>query len=181
MKIKLIGIIALVLICVFCLLFFAVQSVKNGAISLEEQIRSAASDIQVQEKRRADLLPNLVETIKAYDKHEYETLMDVVTSRNTSNDEKSDTIRTELHILAEAYPDLKSNGNYQSLLNELATTENLIANHRKNYNNQIKSYNRYCRRFPNQQILNWLGYEVIDSAYLSYNVSSDAPTNLFGE
>ena len=85
-----------------------------------------------------------------------------------------------ISAVAEAYPDLKSNENYKQLMNELATTENLIANYRSNYNNWIKNYNKYVRKFPNKQILNILSYEIIEYSYLDYDVSSDAPTNLFG-
>jgi LemA protein len=66
-------------------------------------------------------------------------------------------------------------------MNELAATENLIANYRSSYNKWIKSYNQYVRKFPNKQILNMLGYEVMSYTYLDYNTSSDAPTNLFGD
>lgn len=181
MKIKLIGIIIVVIMCVGLFAIFGVQSIKNDAISREEQIEEAVSNIKVQEKRRADLLPNLVDTVKAYDRHEYQTLMDVISARSESSDDKADTIQTAIRAVAEAYPDLKSNSNYQNLMNELATTENLIANHRKSYNSQVKSYNRFCRQFPNRLILQWLGYQPIDLTYLQYETSSDAPTNLFGD
>jgi len=63
----------------------------------------------------------------------------------------------------------------------LATTENLIANYRSNYNSFIKKYNQYVRKFPNRQILGMLGYEQVEYSYLTYNVSEDAPSNLFGD
>lgn len=84
-----------------------------------------------------------------------------------------------IQAVAEAYPDLKSSDNYKELMNELATTENLIANYRSNFNTWVKNYNQYVRKFPNKQILGMLGYQLMDYAYLDYNVSSDAPTNLF--
>ena len=172
-----IGIIAAVVL----LFVFAFQGVQNKAISYEEQIGTAQSDIKVQEKRRADLIPNLVDCVKAYDKHEHETLMAVIEARGTSSDAAVEEIQTMIAAVAEAYPELKSSDNYKQLMNELAATENLIANYRSNYNSWIKNYNKYVRKFPNRQVLNAVGYEVLEYSYLDYDVSSDAPTNLFEE
>ena len=160
---------------------FAVQGVQNKAISLEEQIYTAHSEIDIQQKRRADLIPNLVDCVKAYDKHEYQTLVDVINERGIDSDKSVAEIQTMINAVAEAYPELKSNENYKELMNELATTENLIANYRSNYNKWIKSYNQYVRKFPNKQMLDMLGYEVTSYTYLEYNASVDAPTNLFGD
>jgi len=107
--------------------------------------------------------------------------MDVVSARGTDSDQSVAEIQTMIQAVAEAYPDLKSNENYKELMNELATTENLIANYRSNYNKWIKSYNQYVRKFPNKQILSMLGYEAVAYTYLDYNTSADAPTNLFGD
>lgn len=169
-------IIASILLCIF-----AVQGVQNKAISLEEQIYTAHSEIDIQQKRRADLIPNLVDCVKAYDKHEYQTLVDVINERGIDSDKSVAEIQTMINAVAEAYPELKSNENYKELMNELATTENLIANYRSNYNKWIKSYNQYVRKFPNKQMLDMLGYEVTSYTYLEYNASVDAPTNLFGD
>ena len=158
---------------------FAFQGVQNKAISLEEQIYTAYSDIDIQQKRRADLIPNLVDCVKAYDQHEYQTLVDVVNARGTDSDQSIAEIQTMINAVAEAYPELKSNENYKELMNELSTTENLIAGYRNNYNKWIKSYNQYVRKFPNKQILGMLGYEAVERTYLDYNVSEDAPTDLF--
>lgn len=166
--------VALTLLCVF-----AVQSTQNKAISLEEQISTAQSEIKVQEKRRADLIPNLADCVKAYDEHEYQTLMDVIGQRGSSSDESVQEIQTMIQAVAEAYPELKSSENYRELMNELATTENLIANYRSNFNKWVKIYNQYVRKFPNRQFLSMLGYDIVDYTYLDYDVSSDAPTNLF--
>lgn len=160
---------------------FAVQGVQNKAISLEEQIYTAHSEIDIQQKRRADLIPNLVDCVKAYDKHEYQTLVDVINERGIDSDKSVAEIQTMINAVAEAYPELKSNENYKELMNELATTENLIANYRSNYNKWIKSYNQYVRKFPNKQMLDMLCYEVTSYTYLEYNASVDAPTNLFGD
>ena len=127
-----------IIIAALLLGVFAFQGVQNKAISLEEQIYTAWSDIDVQQKRRADLIPNLVDCVKAYDKHEYQTLMDVVSARGLDSDQSAAVIQTMINAVAEAYPELKSNENYKELMNELAATENLISNYRNNYNKEKK-------------------------------------------
>ena len=170
-----IGVILIVILGVFF-----VNSYQNKAIGLEEQIRTANSDIKVQEKRRVDLLYNLVDTVKQYDKHEYNTLKDIVDAR-TSNNGDIGEVTTMINAAAEAYPELKSSDNYKQLMNELSITENMIAEYRSNYNKQIKEYNRYIKKFPNKMFLEMLGYESVEFDYLDYNAPVDAPQNLFGE
>lgn len=160
--------------------FFLLCQVKyNGTISREENITQAKSNITVQEKRRADLLPNLADCVKAYDKHEYETLMKVIEARGADSDAAVSEAQVVINAVAEAYPELKSNSNYKELMNEMSTTENLIANYRNTYNNQVKEYNRYVKKFPNGWMLSVVGYQSNEYPYLDYDVSPDAPTNLF--
>lgn len=166
------GVIAVILLCVF-----GVQSSQNKAIALEEQVNTAQSDIKVQEKRRVDLVYNLADCVKQYDKHEADTLTAIAEGRGSTGD--IENVTTAITAVSEAYPELKSNENYKQIMNELAMTENLIAEYRSNYNKQIKEYNRYVRKFPTRMFLDMLGYEVMDYQYLSYDVSSDAPQNLF--
>ena len=173
-----IGILGVVLIFVLCV--FMVNGVQNKAIGLEEQIKVADSDVKVQEKRRVDLIYNLAETVKEYDKHEADTLKDIVEARSSESSDV-ENITTMINATAEAYPELKSNENYKELMNELSITENMIAQFRSNYNAQIKEYNRYVKKFPNKQMLNLLGYEYIEYDYLNYNAPVDAPRNLFEE
>lgn len=169
------GVIAIVIMCVF-----AVQSSQNKAIALEEQVSTAMSDIKVQEKRRVDLVYNLADCVKQYDKHEADTLAAVVAGRGSSTGD-IENVTTVLTAVSEAYPELKSNENYKELMNELSMTENLISEYRSNYNKQIKEYNRFVRKFPTRNFLDMLGYEIQDYTYLDYQASSDAPQNLFGE
>ena len=166
------GVIAVILLCVF-----GVQSSQNKAIALEEQVNTAASDINVQEKRRVDLVYNLADAVMQYDEHEAETLKAIAEGRGSTG--SIENVTTAITAVAEAYPELKSNENYKTLMNELSMTENLIAEYRSNYNKAIKEYNRYVRKFPTRIFLNMLGYEVMEYEYLNYNVSSDAPQNLF--
>ena len=159
---------------------FATQGVQNKAIGLEEQILTASSDIEVQEKRRIDLIYNLVDTVKQYDKHEAKTLKDIVDARGNKDGDISE-VNTVLSAVTEAYPDLKSNENYKQLMTELTVTENMMVDYRTNYNTQIKAYNRYVRKFPNRFILDMLGYDVVSYTYLEYNTPSTAPQGLFNE
>lgn len=155
---------------------------NNRAISLEEQILSADSGIQIQEKRRTDLIYNLVDCVKEYDKHETETLLAVVEARKTDGSIDIDEITSQLSVVVEAYPELKSSENYREFMNELAITENKIAEFRKSYNDQVRLYNKYVRRFPHKQILGIMGYEVIEYKYLEYsNKDRESVTNLFGD
>lgn len=169
-----VGVITIILLCIF-----GVQSSQNKAIALEEQVNTASSDIKVQEKRRVDLVYNLADCVKQYDKHEAETLTSIVDGRGSSGD--IENVTTAITAVSEAYPELKSNANYKQLMTELSMTENLIAEYRSNYNKQIKEYNRYVRKFPTRMFLDMLGYESQDSTYLDYNAPLDAPQKLFGE
>ena len=169
------GIISVIMMCVFM-----VQGAQNKAFSLEESVNTAMADINVQEKRRVDLVYNLADCVMQYDKHEAETLKAVVEGRGSTFSD-IESLSTRVTAVAEAYPDLKSNENYKELMNELAMTENLIAEYRSNYNQQIKEYKRYVRKFPTRVFLDMLGYEVMDFGYLEYNAPVDAPQNLFGE
>ena len=168
------GILAVILLGVF-----VIQSSQNKAFALEEQVNSADSDIKVQEKRRVDLVMNLVDCVKQYDKHEAETLKTVVEGRGKTGD--IENVTTAITAVSEAYPELKSDSNYKELMNELSITENLIAEYRSNYNKQIKEYNRYVRKFPTRLFLSLLGYETQEYTYLDYDAPVDAPQDLFKE
>lgn len=169
-----VGVLAVILMIVF-----GVQSSQNKAIVLEEQVSTASSDIKVQEKRRVDLVYNLADCVKQYDKHEADTLTSIVDGRGSTGD--IENVTTAITAVTEAYPELKSNENYKTLMNELSMTENMIAEYRSNYNKQIKEYKRYVRKFPTRQFLGLLGYEVQEYEYLDYNAPVDAPQDLFKE
>ena len=158
-----------------------IASKNNTAIILEEQIRESKSAINIQEKRREDLIYNLVDTVKSYAKYEQDTLTKVVESRSAATNGKFEDAKTLILAVAEQYPELKANEQYSNLMIELTSTENIIANYRNNYNAQVKKYNKYIRKFPNNLILSMLGYETLEEDYLSYEASQDAPKNLFKE
>lgn len=178
-NVKLTLIIVGIVFAITLFIVFLLNNVPNKVISYEEQITTAQSEIKIQEKRRVDLIPNLVDCVKEYDKHEYETLMAVVEARGANSDSSVQEIQTMINAVAEQYPDLKSDKNYKELMNELSTTENKIAQVRSNYNEWVTRYNSYTRKFPNRQILSLLGYEVTEYQKLEFDVTSDAPTNLF--
>ena len=176
---KLFLIIAAGVVAVILLGIFGIQGAQNQAFVLEESVNTASSDIKVQEKRRVDLVYNLADCVKQYDKHEAETLSAIVEGRGSAGD--IENVTTAIAAVAEAYPELKSNENYKELMNELSITENLIAEYRSNYNKEIKEYNRYIRKFPTRIFLSWLGYESQNYTYLDYNAPVDAPQKLFEE
>lgn len=178
-KLKLSAIIGVSALAVIVLGVFGVQSAQNKAIHLEEAIGQADSDIKVQEKRRVDLVYNLADTVKQYDKHESETLTSLADGMSKGNNVED--AQTAIAAVTYAYPELKSNENYKELMNELSVTENLIAQHRENYNKSVTKYNNYVKGFPARMLLNWTGYEVREMKRLDYDAPSTAPQNLFRE
>ena len=169
------GIIAVIFMCIF-----GIQGAQNKAFALEEQVNTADSDIKVQEKRRVDLVYNLADCVKQYDKHEAETLTAIVEGREKAT--SIENVTTAIAAVTEAYPELKSNENYKELMNELSTTENMILQYRTAYNNEVRAYKKYVRKFPHKQILGVMGYEVINYDYLEYSEEDRQPvSNLFGE
>jgi LemA protein len=164
-------IVALIVIVVILIALVAYPiSVYNGLVRLRRETENAFSQIDVQLKRRYDLIPNLVETVKGYMKHEQETLERVITARNraltaTSVHDKAEAegqVRAALgglFALSEAYPELRSNENMLSLQEELKSTENKISFARQYYNNTVTSYNTKIEVFPASIIANSSGFK----------------------
>lgn len=180
-NIKIILIIASIIIGVIVLISCIFIGTNNTAINLEEQIKESKSSINIQEKRREDLIYNLVDTVESYNQYEQETMTKIVDARSKASNGDVEEAEILINAVAEQYPELKSNENYKSLMTELAVTENLIAEHRNNYNIQVKQYNKHIKKFPNNMILNIMGYEKLDDTYLNYEASEDAPRDLFEE
>ena len=128
------SVLAVILMCVT-----GVQWSQNRAISLEEAVYTAESDIKVQEKRRVDLVYNLSDCVKQYDEHESETLTGLADGMSKGNNVED--VSTAIAAVTYAYPELKSNENYKQLMNEFSITENMIAQYRENYNKSVTSYN----------------------------------------
>ena len=134
-------------------------AVYNGLVTLRQRSRQAFSDIDVQLKQRHDLVPNLVETVKGYASHERETLENVVKARNAAVSAQGPAAQAQaegmlqgalrqLFALAEAYPDLKANQNFQQLQAELSDLENKIAAARRFFNSAAAEYNATRESFP---------------------------------
>lgn len=156
-----------------------IMATRNKAISLEETVETSKSDIEVQEKKRVDLIYNLADCVKEYDEHEAEILEGIAESRK--QDAKMQNVSMSIKAVAEAYPELKSNEQYKSLMNELTILENEIAQYRTAYNKSVEKYKRYVRKYPQKIILEWTGYENQDYKRLKYDAPKDAPQDLFGE
>lgn len=178
-NIKMILISAVGVIAIMAMCFLGVQSFRNKAITLEEAVETAKSDIEIQEKKRIDLVYNLVDCIKDYNQHEAEVLQNLADSRK--KDEDIENVTASIKVIAEAYPALKSDEQYKTLMLELTTLENEISQHRTAYNKAVERYNRYTRKFLQEIFLDWTGYEKKEYERLEYNTPSDAPLNLFGE
>ena len=157
MDILTIGIIIVVLILVIVLLVFL--SYYNKIIRLENRIDNSWAQIDVQLKRRADLIPNLIETVKGYMKHEKEVLENVtkalsaiMSAKTPQKNIEADNMLTgalkSLFAVAENYPDLKANQNFLNLQDELTHTEDKIAYSRQHYNDSVLSFNNTIETFP---------------------------------
>lgn len=165
-------IVAIILMCVF-----VVQSSQNKAISLQEAVYTAQSDIKVQEMARVSKVYNLADCVKSYSQHESETLTSLAESMSKGND--VDNVQTAIAAVTYAYPELKSSENYQTLMKELALIENTLAQYRENYNNCVNRYNRYVKGFPTRFFLSWTGYEKKEFQRLDYQAPVEAPSGLF--
>ena len=156
------GILALIIIYVF--------ATYNGLVQTRNRVEEAFSTMDVYLKKRWDLIPNLVETVKGYAKHESETLEKVIKLRNTtysdmSPEQKVDVNNqltagiTKLLAVAESYPDLKANSNFKDLSSQLTKIEEDIANSRKYYNATVRTMNNKVEMFPSSIIAGMFGFQ----------------------
>lgn len=163
-------IIIIVIVAVIAIIAFSFIGSYNGLVKLEENVDGIYADVEVQLERRADLIPNLVNTVKGYVKHEESTIEKVTTAREnllkaqsvedkaTANEELSSALNG-LMILVENYPDLKANTNFINLQDELAGTENRISTARRDYNNAVKSYNAKIKAIPTNIVAAMAGFD----------------------
>jgi LemA protein len=149
----------IVIVVVVVLLLLYVIATYNGLVRLRNRVENAWAQIDVQLKRRLDLIPNLVETVKGYAAHERQTLDAVIQARNAGiaaqgpqQEAQADNQITgalrQLFALSEAYPDLKANQNFLSLQEELTATEGRVAYARQFYNDSVLNYNNKIQSFP---------------------------------
>ena len=157
-----------IIIGVVVLAIIFVIIVFNGLIRTQQRVKEAWSDIDVQLKRRYNLIPNLVETVKGYAKHEQETFDKVVQARNAAMNAQgveatgqAENMLTgalkSIFALSEAYPDLKANQNFAKLQEELSDTENKIQASRRFYNGMVRDFNTKMAVFPNNMIVGFFG------------------------
>lgn len=149
----------LIIVLVLLALFFV--GLYNSFVSLKNKVDEAWSGISVQLKRRYDLIPNIVNTVKGYAAHEKETLERVISARNSAVSLKPGDVQgqaqanaaisqgiRQLFALAEAYPDLKANANFMALQGSLTEIEDNLQNARRYYNATVRDYNTKCQSFP---------------------------------
>lgn len=152
-----------IILAIVVLIVIYVVATYNKLVVLRNRVRDQWAQIDVQLKRRFDLIPNLVETVKGYTKHESETLENVVKARNTflsattpEDEMKADgeltKAMTKLFALSESYPDLKANTNFTELQQELQQTESKIASARQFYNDTVLTYNNKIEVVPSNII-----------------------------
>ena len=164
------AVLVILLIIIVLVVVFAVLN-YNGLIRLKNRIEAAWAQIDVQLKRRHDLIPNLVETVKGYASHEKETLEAVINARNRAMSATSPQAAAQgenqitqalgkLFALSEAYPDLKANQNFAQLQEELTSTEDKIAYARQFYNDSVFKYNAKIQSFPAMLFAGPMGFKA---------------------
>ena len=178
-------------------------AIYNQLVALKNRYKNGFAQIEVQLKRRYDLIPNLVETAKGYLDHERETLEEVTKARDAAasvlteaamDPSNADAIRnlanqegllqgalSRLNVAVEAYPDLKANQNMMQVSEELTSTENKVAFARQAFNDQVMNYNTYRQSFPQIIIAGWLGHRS-DAELLEFadsNAIQEAPSISF--
>lgn len=159
-----------IIIAIVVLLVIYVLSQYNSFVKLRNAVKEAFSTMDIYLKKRWDLIPNLVETVKGYAKHESETLEKIVQARNLSYEKMSETEKIEanqtitsglskLIAIAENYPELKANDNFTQLMAELSKIEEDISNSRKYYNGVVKEMNTKIEMFPSNIVAGIFGFK----------------------
>lgn len=174
-----------IILVVVVLLVVVVASGYNSLVSLRNKVKDQWSQIDVQLKKRADLIPNIVETVKGYAKHEKETLEGVIKARNALNTASSveeemaannqiTGALNKLFALSEAYPELKANENFMSLQKDLKDVEEKISYARQFYNDTVMTYNNKVQMFPSNIIASLFGFK--ESKFFELDNEKDRET-----
>lgn len=177
----------LVIVVVIAVWFF---SAYNGLIRLRNQVKNAWAQIDVQLKRRHDLIPNLVETAKGYVKHERETLEEITKARNLASQANGvaeqgkaegslNNALSNFFLVVENYPDLKANQNFLALQEELTSTENKVSFARQAYNDQVLTYNTRTETVPTNIVANMFGFEKSDFFEIETPAEREVPKVTF--
>ena len=163
-----------IILAVIMVLIVPIVGGYNSLVSLQTAVESKQATIQTQLQRRADLIPNFVATVKGYSDYEQSTLQAVTEARAAvgqaanpaqqaqASDQLDRAISVWVNAVTEAYPDLKANAQYVALQDELAGTENRIAQARNDYNETVQKYNTAIRRFPKNILAALFGFEKAD-------------------
>ena len=181
-----VGAVVVLLVLVALMVGGSYVSSKNEMVRKNEAIKQAWSQVDVVLQRRADLIPNLVETVKGYAKQEQTVFGDIANARagllnaRTPADKiaangKLDGALGRLLLIVENYPDLKSNQNFMALQDELAGTENRIAVERRRYNEAIQDYNTFIGLFPNSIFASWAGFQRNNDYFAAAESAREAP------
>ena len=175
------SIILIVIVAIIVIIGGMLISGYNGLVTKQENVTTALSNLDVNLQRRADLVPNLVSTVKGYAAHETEIIEKVtearaklagansVAEKSEANDELSSALNS-LMIVVENYPDLKSSQNFINLSDELAGTENRIATSRRDYNTAVQTYNTSIKRFPTNILAGMFNFS--EATYFEANEGS---------
>jgi LemA protein len=181
------GLIAIVVIIILVLIFFSMYiSTKNTLVQKNEQVKESWSQVDVVLQRRADLIPNLVETVKAFASHETEVFTAIANARSALLGAKSpqekiaannslDGAIGRLLAISENYPQLRSNENFLRLQDELAGTENRIAVERRKYNETLRDYNTYVQQFPASFFAGFAGFKPNNAYFQAEEGSRTVP------
>jgi LemA protein len=181
------GLIVIIILALIALVVFGQYvSVRNTLITKNEAVKSAWSQVDVVLQRRADLIPNLVETVKGYAQQEQTVFGDIAKARaallsagtpqeKIAANQELDGALGRLLAIVENYPQLKSNENFLRLQDELAGTENRIAVERKRYNDTLQDYNTYVQQFPNNIFARWAGFKPNPAYFAATEESRQVP------
>ncbi len=177
----------LVVLLLLVLVFFGQYvSVRNTLVSKNEAVKAAWSQVDIVLQRRADLVPNLVETVKGYAQQEQTVFGDIAKARSAllsagtpqekiAANGQLDAALGRLLVIVENYPQLKSNENFLRLQDELAGTENRIAVERRRYNDLLQDYNTYIQQFPHNLFAEWAGFKPNEAYFAASEGSREVP------
>src|SRR2546421_10613720 len=179
-------IVIIVLVLIALVVFGQYVGVRNTLVTKNEAVKAAWSQVDIVLQRRADLIPNLVATVKGYAQQEQTVFGDIAKARSAllSAGTPSDKIAANQQLdgalgrllaIVENYPQLKSNENFLRLQDELAGTENRIAVERKRYNDTLQDYNTYVQRFPNDLFAAQAGFKPNNAYFAAAEASRQAP------